>query len=68
MDSLTLELTGSQKDLVLEGLRYVRSSRKLGFRDPLAPPDEQREADITTVQGLISRLNELAGATSKSSP
>ena len=60
MDSaVTLELSRSQKDLILEGLRFVRSSRKLGFRDPLAAPDEQREHDITTVQNLISRINEL---------
>jgi len=58
MDSqLTLELTGFQKELVLEGLRYVRSSRKLGFRDPMAPQDEQRELDIVTVQNLISQIN-----------
>jgi hypothetical protein len=53
---LRLELSSSQKELVLEGLRYVRSSRKLGFRDPLAAPDEQREQDISTVQSLISRI------------
>ena len=61
MDSVvTLELSGTQKDLILEGLRFVRSSRKLGFRDPLAPPDEQREQDIVVVQNLISRINESA--------
>lgn len=61
MDSVvTLELSGTQKDLILEGLRFVRSSRKLGFRDPLAPPDEQREQDIVAVQNLISRINESA--------
>jgi len=58
MDSvLTLELNGTTKDLILEGLRYVRSSRKLAFRDPLAPPDEQREADICAVQNLIKQIN-----------
>lgn len=59
MDSvLTLELSGSQKELVLEGLRYVRSSRKLGFREPLAPPDEKREKDIVDVQNLIRQISE----------
>ncbi|MCA9092219.1 MAG: hypothetical protein KDA68_01930 [Planctomycetaceae bacterium] len=63
MDSvLTLELTGSQKELLLEGLRYVRSSRKLGFRDPLAPPDEQREQDIHTAESLITRINSLSAS------
>ena len=58
MDSLlTLELHGTEKDLILEGLRYVRSSRKLAFRDPLAAPDEQREADISAVQNLIKQIN-----------
>lgn len=52
-----LELNPSQKELILEGLRYVRSSRKLAFRDPLAPPDQQREAELTQVAQLINRLN-----------
>lgn len=58
--ALTLELSNSQKELVLEGLRYVRSSRKLGFRDPLAPPDEQRELDISTAESLISHISQAA--------
>jgi hypothetical protein len=55
-DSLTLELTRQQRDLVLQGLRYVRSSRRLEFREPLGPPDEQREADLREVAVLMSQL------------
>jgi hypothetical protein len=55
-ESLTVELTKHQRDLVLQGLRYVRSSRRLEFRDPLAPPDEQRESELREVAILMGQL------------
>ncbi|MFO1021986.1 MAG: hypothetical protein U0903_15030 [Planctomycetales bacterium] len=58
MDAIqTVELNDMQKELVLEGLRYVRSARKLAFRDPLGAPDQQRESELVEVAQLISRLN-----------
>src|SRR5215467_3510250 len=33
-EHVTLELTQHQRDLVLEGLRYIRSSRRYEFREP----------------------------------
>lgn len=55
-ESSTVELTKLQRDLVLQGLRYVRSSRRLEFRDPLAPSDEQREAELREVAILMGQL------------
>ncbi len=55
--TLNMDLTEEQRTLVLEGLRYVRSSRKLAFRDPLAPPDPQREGDLRVVNSLLERLD-----------
>lgn len=58
--TLNMDLTKEQLALVLEGLRYVRSSRKLSFRDPLAPPDPQREGDLRQVALLMERLDSRA--------
>ena len=57
MDStLTLELSPNQLELLQEGLRYVRSSRKLAFREPLEPQDPQREADLRQIKQLMDQL------------
>lgn len=56
-----LDLTPQQRDLLLEGLRYIRSSRRLSFRDPLAPEDAQRDNDLREIAGLMGQL-EPAGA------
>ena len=55
--NLNVQLTSEQRALVLEGLRFVRSSRKLAFRDPLAPPDAQSESDLQAVTALMERLH-----------
>lgn len=51
-----LELNGNQRELLLEGLRYLRSSRRYEFRDPLAPPDARREGDLRKIAELIDQL------------
>jgi len=56
-DSLALELTTQQRDLVLEGLRYIRSVRRLSFRDPMAPPDEKREVELRQISDLMGQLD-----------
>ncbi len=58
----TLDLSDNQRSLLLEGLRYLRSSRKLAFRDPLAPPDAQREGDLREIADLMSHLDVAAQA------
>ncbi len=56
-NSLALELNTQQRDLVLEGLRYIRSARRLAFRDPLAPPDAKREAELSQIAELMGQLD-----------
>ena len=56
-DHLTLELTQHQRDLVLEGLRYIRSSRRFEFREPSQPRDERREGDLRTIAELMGQLD-----------
>ena len=56
-EPVNLELTRQQRDLVLEGLRYIRSARRLAFRDPLAPPDEQRNTELRVIGELMGQLD-----------
>jgi hypothetical protein len=56
-EHVTLELTQHQRDLVLEGLRYIRSSRRYEFREPSAGRDERRENDLRTISDLMGQLD-----------
>ena len=56
-EHLSLELTPQQRDLVLEGLRYIRSSRRYEFREPSAGRDERRETDLRTIADLMGQLD-----------
>jgi len=60
-EHVTVELSAQQRDLVLEGLRYVRSARRLEFREPSAPRDPRRDADLRTVCDLIGQLDPAGG-------
>ena len=55
-EHVTLELTQEQRDLVLEGLRYIRSSRRFEFREPSAGRDERRESDLRMIAELMGQL------------
>ena len=59
---MTLELTAQQRDLVLEGLRYIRSSRRFEFRDPLNPQNERRNADLQIIAELMGQLDPAAAS------
>jgi hypothetical protein len=61
-DTVHLELTQHQRDLVMEGLRYVRSSRRFEFRPTSAPPDERREGDVRVIGELLGQLEPVAAA------
>jgi len=54
---MTLELTQQQRDIVLEGLRYIRSSRRYEFREPQNPQNEQRDADLRVIADLMGQLD-----------
>lgn len=55
-ENQTVELTSNQRELLLEGLRYLRSSRRFEFREPLAPPDPRREEDLKKIATLMNQL------------
>ena len=52
---LQLELNDRQRELLLRGLRYVRSSRMLEFRELSEITEDQRRDEL----GEIRRLSDL---------
>ena len=61
-ETLTIGLTKQQRDLLLRGLRYVRSSVLLEPRDPSPEVDEDRGSQISEIAALVRTLT---GAESK---
>lgn len=59
-DNTTLELTARQRELILEGLRCVRNSRRFEFREPSQPVNQQREDDIRLIGDLLCQLEPAA--------
>jgi len=55
-DILQVEMTAQERDLLLKGLRHVRSSIMLQMRDP-DPEDERiRSCQLDEIQNLCQRL------------
>ena len=56
-DLLQLELTDRQRELLLRGLRFVRSSRMLEIREiPDAIADERR-SELSEIRQLVELLD-----------
>jgi hypothetical protein len=55
-ETLTIELTPKQRELLLRGLRFVRSSHMLEVGDPNADFVEQRRSSLQEVASLAERL------------
>ena len=55
--NVTVELTKRERDLLLRGLRYVRSSLILDVRDPDPELDTDREDQLQQIQLLVDQLN-----------
>ncbi|QDT51498.1 MULTISPECIES: hypothetical protein [Symmachiella] len=53
---LNLELTKEQRELLLDGLRFVRSARALDVRDPQPGDDPTRKAELSEVDELVGLL------------
>jgi hypothetical protein len=53
---LNLEITDAQRDLLVEGLRFVRSARKLAFRDKFNNPYPNTGTELSEVSALMERL------------
>ena len=57
-----LELTDRQRELLLRGLRYVRSSRMLEIREVPDNSAEERTNELTEIRHLVAMLDQKAGA------
>ena len=56
-----LELTARQRELLLRGLRYVRSSRMLEIREIPDTIAEERASELTEIGQLVAMLDHKAG-------
>ncbi len=57
MSELThLELNNRQRELLLRGLRYVRSSRMLEIRETPDKDAEERTNELTEIRHLVAML------------
>ena len=57
-----LELTDRQRELLLRGLRYVRSSRMLEIRETPDNAAEERTNELSEIRNLVAMLDQKAGA------
>ncbi|HUG93230.1 MAG TPA: hypothetical protein VML55_20480 [Planctomycetaceae bacterium] len=55
-NTLTVELTGEQRDLLLRGLSFLRSDVLLEMRDPAPDVDADRETRLDEIESLVARL------------
>ena len=57
-ESITLELTKDQKEILLKGLRFVRSSIMLDINDlPTSESEEERRANLRQVTELTEHVS-----------
>ena len=57
-EMISLELTKEQRDVLLRGLRYVRSSIMLDINDlPTPESQDERQTDLRQVTELAEHLN-----------
>lgn len=56
-ETLKVGLSASQRDLLLRGLRYVRSSVLLDTREPKVDPEADRADELETINALVDQLN-----------
>lgn len=55
-------VTDQQKELLLRGLRFVRSSVKLGMSSPSDKASEDRPSDLAQVEALIAQIDSIGTA------
>ena len=56
-ESLNIGLTNDQRDLLLQGLRFVRSSVLLEIHDPTPEIVETREGQLHEIETLVEQLS-----------
>lgn len=55
-ESLQIQLTSRQCELLQRGLRFVRSSRMLEFRDSSDLTDEERKQELAEIRELQNMI------------
>jgi hypothetical protein len=53
---LQVELTSEERDVLLRGLRYVRSALMLEIREPSRDDERRRSCQLDEIQNLCQRL------------
>jgi hypothetical protein len=56
-DSLHIELTTDQRDVLLQGLRFVRSSIMMEMRDSTPEDESFRTNQLEDIAQLVQQLN-----------
>jgi hypothetical protein len=56
-NAISVDLDNQERDILLRGLRHVRSSIALAVCDPTLESEVQRDEDLQNVEDLISRLS-----------
>ena len=56
-DAISVDLDQQERDILLRGLRHVRSSVALAVCDPTPESREQKDRDIRDIEDLMDRLN-----------
>ena len=56
-ETLNVELTEQQQELLLKGLRYIRSSVLLEIREPSPEVEEDRRVRLQEITSLVDQLN-----------
>lgn len=54
--NVKLEITDAQRELIVEGLRFVRSARKLSFRDKFTNIYPDSATELNEVSALMESL------------
>ena len=56
-DAISVDLDQQERDILLRGLRHMRSSVALAVCDPTAEVQDQKARDIRDIEALMARLN-----------
>lgn len=56
-EKLNVELNDRQRELLLRGLRFVRSSRMLEFRDSSDITEDERKTELGEIRQLVEMLD-----------
>jgi hypothetical protein len=61
-ETLTVGLTNQQRDLLLRGLRFVRSAVALEIREPSPEVDADRATQMREIGRLVEQLEDTRSA------